>query len=75
LPNTKSEETSFAVNPAGTDAHRVPSDLVEHHADAIDLVSLDVDGPVEDNFYHGVPANLGCEVGVSQTASFGIKQM
>ena len=73
LAYAKCKEASLTVNSAGTDTHGVPSNLVEHHTDAIDLVRLDVDGPVEDDFDHWVSANLGREVGVSQSASFGVE--
>ena len=73
LTYAKCKEASLTVNSAGTDTHGVPSNLVEHHTDAIDLVRLDVDGPVEDDFDHWVSANLGREVGVSQSASFGVE--
>ena len=73
MSNTKCEEATFTVDPASADAHGVPPDLVEHSADSVDLVGLDVDGPVEDDLNHGVPTDFGRKVSIGEPGALSVE--
>jgi hypothetical protein len=73
LANTKCEKATFTVDPACADTHGVPPDFVEHSANPVDLVCLDVNRPVKDDLNHGVAADFGREMSICQSSALSVK--
>jgi len=75
LTHAKRKKGPLTIDPPSADPHGIPSHLIEHHPDPIDLVLVDPNRTVEGNLDHRVPIDFGSKMSVGQPLSLSIQKV
>ena len=58
LSNAKCKKAAFTIDSSGANTHGIPAHFVQDHSNPVDLVSFDINRPVEFYFNHGIALHL-----------------